>query len=58
MVARVRPQTGLTVTFTRDGESPPRLPARDGAQAWQHAITMISNREELQAGDKLEVSSD
>ena len=56
MVARIRPpQTGLTVTFTRDGEGPQRMTARDGAQAWQHAITMITHREALQHGDTLTV---
>jgi hypothetical protein len=55
MVGRTRRQTGLTVTFTRDGEPPQALHARDPEHAWAHGIALISQHETLLAGDKLTV---
>ena len=55
MVARVQPDQPLAVTFTRDGEPPERMYARNGHNAWEHAIAIISRCEELRHGDTLTV---
>lgn len=56
MVARTRPeQASLVVTFSRDGEEPESMIARDGERAWAHAIALITQYEELQHGDTITV---
>ena len=56
MVARTRPQsTALAVSFFRDGEQPETIFARDGTQAWGHALNLIAKRQFLIAGDVLAV---
>jgi hypothetical protein len=51
------PDSRLAVTFCRDPEPPQTMIARDGANAWEHAITLITQHEKLQPGDTLTVSS-
>jgi hypothetical protein len=48
-----RNPTALTVTFQRDGESPTTLLARDGDEAWGHALRLIGRQHFLLAGDTL-----
>jgi hypothetical protein len=48
-----RNPTALTVTFHRDGESPTTLLARDGDEAWGHALRLIGRQHFLLAGDTL-----
>jgi hypothetical protein len=56
MVGRTRPEpNALVVTFSRDGEEPDALFAKDGQQAWRHAVTLIAKREWLLSGDTLNV---
>jgi hypothetical protein len=55
MVARVQPDITLIVTFQRAGEEPEYMYARNGAHAWDIALHLITQREELQAGDTLTV---
>ncbi len=58
MIARVQVvKTGsqLRVIFHRVGEEPEVLIARDGEHAWQHAIALISAREDMRHGDVLSV---
>jgi hypothetical protein len=56
MVARTQPYAGhLVVTFSRDGEPPETMIARDPANAWEHGIYMLSQRQELMHGDTLTV---
>jgi hypothetical protein len=43
------------VSFMRPGEPIERMVAKDGANAWEHAISMISHRDQLQHGDILSV---
>jgi hypothetical protein len=45
----------LAVSFYRDREPPETLIARDGANAWQHAIYLLTRRKELQHGDTLRI---
>jgi hypothetical protein len=47
----------LAITFCRDAEPPQTLAARDGANAWGHAISLITQHERLQHGDTLTVRS-
>ncbi len=48
-------QTGQTlrVVFSRIGQEPQVLIARDGEYAWAHAIGLISQHDELLAGDRV-----
>jgi hypothetical protein len=56
MVTRTRPESNaLVVTFSRDAEEPDTLFAKDGQQAWRHAVTLIAKREWLLSGDTLTV---
>jgi hypothetical protein len=58
MPARVQVvKTGSTlrVVFHRLNEEPQVLIARDPAHAWQHCISLISAREDMQHGDVLTV---
>jgi hypothetical protein len=56
MVARTRPEpNALVVRFSRDGEQPDEMLARDGQQAWRHAVMLIAKREWLLSGDSLTV---
>jgi hypothetical protein len=55
MVARTQNFRDLIVTFRRDGEEPERMIARDPANAWEHGIYLISQRQELIPGDTLTV---
>ena len=58
MVARVQVVSAgsqLRVIFHRVGQEPEVMLARDGEQAWAHAVSLIAAREELQHGDVLSV---
>ncbi len=58
MIARVQVvKTGSTlrVIFSRLGEQPEVMIARDGEHAWAHCIALISAREEMRHGDVLTV---
>jgi hypothetical protein len=56
MAARTRSEPhALVVTFSRDGEEPDTLFAKDGQHAWRQAITLITRREWLLSGDTLTV---
>jgi hypothetical protein len=58
MVARTRTgPIGLVVTFSRDGEQPETMPARDGVSAWRHVVNMLAKRDALMAGDRLTVDA-
>jgi hypothetical protein len=49
------PDSGLAVTFCRHAEPPQTMIACDGANAWGHAIALITQREKLQHGDTVTV---
>jgi hypothetical protein len=49
------PDSRLAVTFCRDAEPPQTMIACDGANAWGHAIALITQREKLQHGDTVTV---
>jgi hypothetical protein len=51
----VRTGRTLRVVFSRIGQEPVVMVAKDGEHAWQHAILMISQQEELEHGDLLSV---
>jgi hypothetical protein len=55
MVARTQNFRDLIVTFQRDGEQPERMIARNPANAWEHGIYLLSQRQELRHGDTLTV---
>jgi hypothetical protein len=58
MVARTRTgPIGLVVTFSRDGEPPKTMAARDGASAWRHAVNLLARHDALHAGDRLTVDA-
>jgi hypothetical protein len=52
-----RPDSRLADTFCRDAKPPQTMIARDGANAWGHAIALFTQHEELRPGDTLTVSS-
>ena len=47
----------LRVVFSRIGQEPQVLIARDGEHAWAHAIGLISQHDELRHGDRLTVDN-
>jgi hypothetical protein len=51
----VQIRRGLRVVFHRIGQEPEVMIARDGEHAWQHAIAIISAKEEMRHGDVLSV---
>jgi hypothetical protein len=48
-----RAQAGLMVVFHRQGQEVESLSARDGREAWEHAVRLIARRPFLEGGDKL-----
>jgi hypothetical protein len=52
---RTQPTHGLTVAFHRQEQEVESLFARDGREAWEHALRLIAKRPFLEAGDALTV---
>jgi hypothetical protein len=55
MVARIRPDVGLVVTFTRADGFSESITAGTGERALRGAIMILSRLDDLQAGDRLTV---
>jgi hypothetical protein len=55
MVARIQPQTGLHVTFERDGREHDAAIAPTAESALYIGIRMLSRLDDLRAGDRLTV---
>jgi hypothetical protein len=55
MVARVRSDGALIVTFQRDGEDPQQVTVPDGVQALATAVYVLSTKERLYPGDRLHI---
>jgi hypothetical protein len=47
---------GLAVTFRRPGEVPREWHARDGSEALHFVSELVSSIDELQAGDRIEIT--
>jgi hypothetical protein len=58
MVARTRTETGLRVTFHRDGEEVESEIASTGARARKIGLLLLARLDDLQAGDRLTVETE
>jgi hypothetical protein len=57
MPAYAKPETGLTITFWRDGKEHDHRVAPDGVRAVSAAMRMLAMLDELQSGDRLTVGA-
>jgi hypothetical protein len=57
MPVHIKPESGLALTFTRDGKEFDHRVAADGMKAVSTAMRMLAMLDELQPGDTLTVTA-